>query len=143
MQLRCLTNQIHVTDLLLTNSLAGLEDMAQQLQPQYDFHYQNVKLFKTESLGVGSYGAVYKAMCDDLPCAAKILHPALFQFTAPGTTSVMRKFEQECCLLSAIKHPHIVQCLGTYYDPESRLPVLLMELMEESLTQFLERAQEP
>ena len=116
--------------------------MAQQLQPQYEFHYQRVQLLKTENLGIGSYGAVCKAMCDNLPCAAKILHPALFQFTAPGTTSVMQKFEQECCLLSAIKHPHIVQCLGMYRDPESRLPVLLMELMDESLTQFLERSHE-
>ena len=117
--------------------------MAQQPQPQYEFHYQRVELLKTESLGIGSYGAVCKAMCDDLPCAAKILHPALFQFTAPGTTSVMRKFEQECRLLSAIKHPHIVQYLGTYHDPELRLPVLLMELMDESLTRFLERSREP
>ena len=117
--------------------------MAQQPQPQYDFHYQNVELIKSESLGIGSYGVVCKAMCDNLPCAAKILHPTLFQFTAPGTTSVMRKFEQECRVLSAIKHPHIVQFLGTYRDPESRLPVLLMELMDESLTRFLERAQEP
>ena len=117
--------------------------MAQQPQPQYEFRYQRVELLKSESLGIGSYGAVCKAMCDDLPCAAKILHPALFQFTAPGTTSVMRKFEQECRLLSAIKHPHIVQYLGTYHDPESKLPVLLMELMDESLTRFLERSHEP
>ena len=117
--------------------------MAQQPQPQYEFHYQRVELLKTESLGVGSYGAIYKAMCDDLPCAAKILHPALFQFTAPGSTNVMRKFEQECHLLSAIKHPHIVQYLGTHHDPESKLPVLLMELMDESLTQFLKRSRKP
>ena len=117
--------------------------MAQESQPQYEFRYQRVELFKTESLGIGSYGAVYKAMCDDLPCAAKILHPALFQFTAPGTTGVMQKFEQECRLLSAIKHPHIVQYLGTYHHPETKLPVLLMELMDESLTQFLKRSQEP
>ena len=117
--------------------------MAQQPQPQYEFHYQRVELLKTEELGVGSYGAVCKAMCDDLPCAAKILHRTLFQFTAPGTTAIMRKFEQECRLLSAIKHPHIVQYLGTYHDPESKLPVLLMELMDESLTRFLERSHEP
>ena len=117
--------------------------MAQQLQPQYEFHYQRVELLKTEELGIGSYGAVCKAMCDDLPCAAKILHRTLFQSTAPGNTSVMRKFEQECHLLNAIKHPHIVQYLGTYHDPESRLPVLLMELMDESLTRFLERSHEP
>ena len=117
--------------------------MAQEPQPQYEFRYQRVELIKTESLGIGSYGAVCKAMCDDLPCAAKILHPALFQFTAPETTGVMQNFEQECRLLSAIKHPHIVQYLGTYRDPESKLPVLLMELMDESLTRFLERSQEP
>ena len=117
--------------------------MAQQSQTQYEFHYQRVELLKTEELGVGSYGAVCKAMCDDLLCAAKILHRTLFQFTAPGATSVMQKFEQECHLLSAIKHPHIVQYLGTYHDPESRLPVLLMELMDESLTRLLERSREP
>ena len=117
--------------------------MAQQPQPQYEFRYQRVELLKTEELGVGSYGAVCKAMCDDLPCAAKILHRTLFQFTAPEATSVMKKFEQECRLLSAIKHPHIVQYLGTYHDPESKLPVLLMELMDESLTRFLERSNEP
>ena len=117
--------------------------MTQKSQPQYEFRYQRVEFLKTEELGIGSYGAVCKAMCDDLPCAAKILHRTLFQFTDPGATSVMRKFEQECRLLSAIKHPHIVQYLGTYHDPESRLPVLLMELMDESLTRFLERSQEP
>ena len=117
--------------------------MAQQPQHQYEFQYQRVELLKTEELGVGSYGAVCKAICDDLPCAAKILHPALFQFTAPGATSVMQNFEQECRLLSAIKHPHIVQYLGTYRDPESRLTVLLMELMDESLTRFLEQSHKP
>ena len=119
--------------------------MARRSQQQYEFHYQRVELLKTEELGVGSYGAVCKAMCDDLPCAAKILHRTLFQFTAPGNTSVMRKFEQECRLLSAIKHPLIVQYLGTYLHPESRLPVLLIELMDdlESLTRFLERSCEP
>ena len=114
--------------------------MAQQPRPQYEFRYQRVELLKTESLGIGPYGAVCKAMCDDLPCAAKILHPALFQFTPPGSTSAMRTFEQECHLLSALKHPHIVQYLGTYHNSESRLLVLLMELMDESLNQFLERS---
>ena len=117
--------------------------MAQQLQTQYEFRFQRVELFKAEELGIGSYGAVCKAMCDDLPCAAKILHRTLFQFTAPGATNIMRKFEQECCVLSAIKHPHIIQYLGTYHDPESRLPVLLMELMDQSLTRFLEQSHEP
>ena len=112
------------------------------MTPQYDFHYEKVELIKTESLGIGSYGAVCKAMCDGLPCAAKILHPALFQFTTPRTANIARKFEQECRLLSAINHPHIVQYLGMYRDPESKMPVLLMELMDESLTQFLAKCHE-
>ena len=116
--------------------------MARQPQPQYELRYKKVELLKREPLGSGSYGAVCKAMCDDLPCAAKILHPTLFQLNVPGTMDVMQRFEQECHLLGAIKHPHIVQYLGTYQDPESRLPVLLMELMDESLTRFLKQSHE-
>ena len=80
-------------------------------------------------------------MCDDL-CAGKILHPTLFQFNDPGAMTLMRWFEQECSYLSAIRHPNVVQYLGLYQDPETQLPVLLMELMDENLTQFLERNQD-
>ena len=107
------------------------------------FHYERVELYKTEVLGIGSYGAVCKARCDDLPCAAKVLHSALFQFNDPGAMTVLQKFEQERYFLDTIRHPHIVQYLGTCHDPESRLPVLLMELMEQSLTRYLEQSKEP
>ena len=82
-------------------------------------------------------------MCDDLPCAGKILHPTLFQSDDPGAMAVMKRFEQECSFLSAIRHPNIVQYLGMHQDPDTRLPVLLLELMDESLTQFLQQSQEP
>ena len=49
-----------------------------------------------------------------------------------------RRFETECAFLSRINHPNIVQYLGTYRDPDTNAPVLLMELMDESLTHFLE-----
>ena len=115
--------------------------MTQLIQGQ--FGYQTVQLLKTDPLGTGSYGAVYKAMCDDLPCAAKVLHPTLFQSNDPGAMTIMSRFQQECSFLSAIRHPNIVQYLGSYQDPETRLPVLLMELMDESLTRFLEQSQQP
>ena len=107
------------------------------------FGYRKVQLIKTEPLGTGSYGAVYKAMCDDLPCAGKILHPTLFQSNDPGATTVMIRFQQECNFLSAIRHPNIVQYLGSYQDRGTRLPVLLIELMDDNLTRFLEQSQEP
>ena len=112
-------------------------------QPQGHFGYQIVRIIKTSSLGVGSYGAVYRALCDELPCAAKILHPTLFETNDPGTRKIMERFEQECQFLSGVRHPHIVQYLGVSRDPESGLPVLLMELMDSSLTQFLEQSEEP
>ena len=32
-------------------------------------------------MGTGSYGAVYKVTCDNLPCAGKILHPSFSPMT--------------------------------------------------------------
>ena len=112
-------------------------------QPQGHFGYQIVRIIKTSSLGVGSYGAVYRAPCDELPCAAKILHPTLLETNDPGTRKIMERFEQECQFLSGVRHPHIVQYLGVSRDPESGLPVLLMELMDSSLTRLLEQSEEP
>ena len=112
-------------------------------QPQGHFGYQIVRIIKTSSLGVGSYGAVYRALCDELPCAAKVLHPTLFETNDPGTQKIMERFEQECQFLSGVRHPNVVQYLGVSRDPESGLPVLLMELMDSSLTRFLEQSEEP
>ena len=112
-------------------------------QPQGHFGYQIVQIIKTSSFGVGSYGAVYRALCDELPCATKILHPTLFEMNDPGTRKIMERFEQVCQFLSGVRHPHIVQYLGVSRDPESGLPVLLMELMDISLTRFLEQSEEP
>ena len=107
------------------------------------FSYRNIQLYKSESLGSGSYGGVCKAQCDGLLCAAKIMHPTLFDLRDPGTASYLRKFREECHLLSLARHPNVVQYLGTYTDPDTQLPVLLMELCDESLTAFLERSPGP
>ena len=107
------------------------------------FSYHSIKLYKSESLGCGSYGGVCKAKCDGLLCAAKIMHPTLFDVLDPGMDSYVRKFREECRLLSLARHPNVVQYLGTYTDPDTRLPVLLIELCDESLTSFLERSPQP
>ena len=111
--------------------------MAQRLT---EFSFHDIELYKSESLGSGSYGGVCKAKCDEVLCAAKIMHPTLFDMRDPGTASYLRKFQEECHLLSLARHPNVVQYLGTYTDPDTRLPVLLMELCDESLTSFLERS---
>ena len=105
--------------------------------------FRNVQLFKTETLGTGSYGVVCKATCNGHMCAAKLLHPIFFQSNDPGMVVTRTRFEQECRFLSEMRHPHIIEYLGTTHDPDSGLLVLLMELMDESLTHFLERSQQP
>ena len=121
----------------------------QQHQDTPTIGFRSFQLHKTQTLGIGSYGSVCKALCDDLLCAAKIIHPTLFDPNAHQRIEGQRehrlpisRFMQECEFMSAIRHPNIVQYLGTRQDPQTGLPVLLMELMDDSLTHFLKSAQD-
>ena len=102
-----------------------------------------MEIYIEKTLGIGSYGKVCRAKCGQLPCAAKLLHDTFFQYNDPSAHHLAEKFEQESQLLSVIKHPNIVQYLKKTQDPESGRVILLMELMDESLTKFLERSDGP
>ena len=109
--------------------------------------FKTIHLLKEETLGIGSYGKVCRAKCDNLLCAAKIIHETLFDPMVAQQMSrasehrlPIRRFIQECEFLNTIKHPNVIQYLGTCRDPNTGLPILLMELMDESLTHFLENA---
>ena len=112
--------------------------------------FHRVQLLKKNTLGIGSYGKVCLAKCDDLLCAAKLMHETLFDPTTQHLVGPerehrlpIRRFEKECGYLNSIRHPNIVQCLCTFEDPDTGLPVLLMELMDNNLTDFLEKASKP
>ena len=107
------------------------------------FGYQNVCIHTSKILGTGSYGSVVKATLDHLPCAAKILHTIFFRLGGPGAVNFVTRFNQECAILQELKHPCIVQFLGVVIDPNNSRPILLMELMEKSLTEFLEQSATP
>ena len=111
--------------------------MAQQASPSIRFG--SVRLLQDAPLGTGAYGQVCKATLGELPCAAKVLHPTLVDPSYPRNRAL---FEQECRFLSEIRHPNIVQYLGVAHDPITGLPILLMELMDDSLTHFLEQSEE-
>ena len=110
------------------------------------FSFKSISVQKDQVLGVGAYGTVYCAQCDELPCAAKVLHGELilpFQQAQHVPASQLHKlpanrFQQECDFLSKIRHPNIVMFLGISQDPATNLPVLLMELMDGNLTMLLE-----
>ena len=127
--------------------------MAQSFKPEESrqkIGFKSIRIHKEQTLGIGSFGAVYKARCDDLICAAKILHPTLFDPSAQHQVAPrrehrlpIRRFEQECEFTGAIRHPNIVQFLGMERDPDTHLLVLLMELMDDSLTHYLETSTQP
>ena len=89
--------------------------------------------FSEGSLGKGSYGSVCKA---SIPCAAKMIHKILTE--NPELRRNQERFEQECRILSECRHPNIVQYLGLSSNPRTGQTALLMELMDETLTRFLE-----
>ena len=90
-----------------------------------------------EELGRGSYAAVVAVDYKGMRCAAKKIYSILSQ-QGEGDRYVTR-FEEECRLLGALRHPQIVQFLGIYFDPATDLPVLVMEFLPTTLAQCIER----
>lgn len=86
-------------------------------------------------LGQGSFTTVFKAKYEELPCAAKTLRPIYHD--NPDTEDVLKFFQRQCEFLQKFQHPNIVQYLGLCHDL-AKHPVLLMEMLDECLTDFLE-----
>ena len=70
-------------------------------QKDCTFEFKTIDLLKEQVIGIGSYGQVCKAKCDNLICAAKILHQNIFDPKAQHKTAhkrahigPIRKFEQ-------------------------------------------------
>ena len=88
-------------------------------------------------LGHGSYAAVLELEYMGLKCAGKKIHELLLR---QGDTSyTVRRFEEECRLLSQVRHPNIVQFLGVYFQQGVRVPILVMEFLPINLTSCIEQ----
>ena len=98
--------------------------------------------FTDRQLSRGAYGRIFLVCYNGVMCAAKIIHPNLMEgVSAEERLRIIQDFLQECLLHSKLHHPNIVKMLGVTYqypDEQAVLPVLVMELMEYSLTQLLE-----
>ena len=51
---------------------------------------------------------------------------------------MIQKYQQECQLMSSLRHPNVTQFLGLCFLPDTQLPLLVMELLETSLDDLLE-----
>ena len=101
---------------------------------------------QNKELGRGAYGKVFTVKYLGLPCAAKEIHSLLIDGVgAEEKKAIKDGFIRECYHSSLIRHPNIVQFMGVYYakpsDPRTDLPIMVMELMDTSLTSFIEKNQ--
>ena len=107
-----------------------------------EFELPDVRLTGRQ-IGAGLYGYVEEAEMPGTKCAVKRIH-AIFEdhSETPRRTGVRTlepaRFVDECRLLSALKHPHIVQFLGVCFLPGSKLPGLVMERLLINLHDLLE-----
>lgn len=91
-------------------------------------------------LGRGAFGVVVEVEVNGLRCAAKKLHAILLETNPLEREGITSRFVEECFQHSRQRHPNIVQLLGVHFpSPEASLPLMVLELMEMSLSTCLEK----
>ena len=93
-----------------------------------------------ESLGSGAYGKVFAVKHEGKTYAAKEIHSILLETVSIEEKRAVRdNFLKECHQCSILRHPNIVRFIGVYYpDWQSVLPVMVMELMDTNLKDYVE-----
>ena len=94
-----------------------------------------------KELGRGAYGRVFTVKYCGLICAAKEIHSLLVEGVGQQQErSAKEGFIRECQHCSALNHPNIVRFMGVYYPKKSStIPVMIMELMDESLYDYMNK----
>ena len=118
----------------------------------YNDDFQGLRLkgvaeIERDELGRGAYGRVYAVKYCQTICAAKEIHSILVE--GVGQVEMQRTIEsfmRECRQCSTLRHPNVIQFLGVYYPTRGggatnrmRLPVMVMEMMANSLTSFVDK----
>ena len=89
-------------------------------------------------LGHGSYATVLELEYIGLKYAGKKIHELLLE--QEDASYIIHRFEEECRLLSQVRHPNIVQFLGVYFQQlRMRVPILVMEFLPTNLTSCIEQ----
>ena len=110
------------------------------------FVLKGVTSLNRKILGRGAYGKVYAVKYCQTVCAAKEIHSILIEDV--GETESRRTIEsflRECRQCSMLRHPNVIQFLGVYYPTGAggantmRVPVMVMEMMADSLTSFVDK----
>ena len=90
-------------------------------------------------LGTGSYATVQELEYFGLKCAGKKIHDVLSMAESKGVSYPISRFQDECEILSKLRHPNIVQFLGVHFQSREGLPLLVMEFLPMNLTSVIEK----
>ena len=103
-------------------------------------HYRLDQVRVTDrELGRGSYATVVELEYMGLKCAGKKIHDLLLIQPGTDVTYTVRRFEEECRILSQVRHPNIVQFLGVYFQQKEQIPMLVMEFLPINLSSCIEQ----
>ena len=110
------------------------------------FVLKGVTSLNRKELGRGAYGKVYAVKYCQAVCAAKEIHSILIEDVGETERRLtIESFLRECRQCSMLRHPNVIQFLGVYYPTGAgganrmRLPVMVMEMMADSLTSFVDK----
>ena len=95
-----------------------------------------------EEIGVGAFVKVYKVKYCGVTYAAKRMHSIfiLEELDHAELQQMHHEVMREAYILSTCSHPNIIQFIGMYHTPSNKgFPTLVMELMDCSLTAFVDR----
>ena len=111
---------------------------------------KGVTKLNCKELGRGAYGRVYAVKYCGTICAAKEIHSILIEEARDEEMQrTVESFMRECCQCSVLRHPNVIQFLGVCYtyaygagrgvQGRMRLPVMIMEMMADSLTSLVDK----
>ena len=104
----------------------------------------DLRILKTRKIGSGAFGVVFKGWYKSRQCAVKVLHQLATEIqtdlpASGGQDEAKKAFEKECEFLGSFNDPNVVQHLSTIKHPSSGQTVLVTELMDCSLRQYMAR----
>ena len=95
-----------------------------------------------KKLGNGAFATVFAVKYNGKVCAAKQIYSNVIESATPAEKKVFTKnFLRECRQYSNLKHQNIIEFVGVYHSEKEkadRLPIMVMELMDNSLYSFVE-----
>lgn len=103
---------------------------------QFELHAGVINTKK--ELQRNSNATVMELMFHGLRCAGKKIREEFYDKASPREkTSIQKRLEHECKVLSELRHPNIIQFMGVTYD-DHFLPIIVTEFLPVTLNVYLQ-----